>query len=187
MVTLEYNGQAFSFETHPALFSPRAVDAGTLAMLHCIDFREGARVVDLGCGYGVVGLVAARFVGGGNVVLLDCDDTAIAISHKNAYINGVSGVRILKSDGFSALDDTGYDLILCNPPYHADFSVAKTFIEKGFNRLAVGGWLVMVTKRREWYERKLAAVFGGVRVIPVNGYYVFKSEKRGHTYANKCD
>ncbi len=103
MIHLEYNGNAFSFETHPSLFSPGAVDAGTLAMLGCVDFEEGARLVDLGCGWGAVGIVAAKSLGGGNVVMLDCDEIAITFSRKNAIRNGVGGVRILKATAFPPL------------------------------------------------------------------------------------
>lgn len=74
---------------------------------------------------------------------------------------------------------------LSNPPYHTDFRVAKHFIEKGFNRLAIGGKMVMVTKRRDWYKRKLIAIFGGVQIREVDGYYVFLSEKRSAVYAGK--
>ena len=70
-----------------------------------------------------------------------------------------SGGAGLPSDGFRDIPDTGYTLILSNPPYHTDFRVAKHFIEKGFNRLAIGGKMVMVTKRRDWYKRKIDCHF----------------------------
>ena len=63
--------------------------------------------------------------------------------------------------------------------------MAKKFIEKGFNRLRVGGRMLMVTKRRDWYLNKLRAIFGGVRVREIDGYFVFVAEKRGTQYAQK--
>ncbi|MDE6032167.1 MAG: methyltransferase, partial [Oscillospiraceae bacterium] len=72
-----------------------------------------------------------------------------------------------------------------NPPYHADFSVPKSFIEIGFEKLAIGGKLVMVTKRLDWYKNKLTSVFGGVKVREVNGYYVFIAEKRSNIIKKK--
>jgi len=83
------------------------------------------------------------------------------------------------------MDEKDFTLILSNPPYHEDFSVAKAFIEKGFNRLAMNGRLFMVTKREVWYRNKLTAIFGGVRVFRIEDYFVFMAEKRGMTYANK--
>ncbi|NCU26429.1 methyltransferase, partial [Candidatus Nomurabacteria bacterium] len=79
----------------------------------------------------------------------------------------------------------GYTLILSNPPYHTDFSVAKHFIEKGFNRLVLGGRMVMVTKRRDWYRNKFIAVFGGVSIREKDGYFVFAAEKRSSSYAGR--
>ena len=83
-----------------------------------------------------------------------------------------------------SLDEAGFDLILSNPPYQSDFSVAKRFIEKGFNRLKVGGRMMMVTKRLDWYRNRLRAVFGGVRVEQVDGYFVFTAERRSLSYAS---
>ena len=76
-------------------------------------------------------------------------------------------------------------LTSANPPYHADFSVPKAFIEKGFNRLQIGGKMVMVTKRKEWYKNKLISIFGGVSITEIDGYYVFISEKRSADYAGQ--
>ena len=98
----------------------------------------------------------------------------------------MDGLRIWQSDGLSALDDTGYTLILSNPPYNSNFSTAKHFIEKGFNRLQIGGRMFMVTKRKTWYQNKLAAIFGGVTIHEENGYYLFIAEKRKPVYANKA-
>jgi 16S rRNA (guanine1207-N2)-methyltransferase len=91
----------------------------------------------------------------------------------------------VQSDGFNSLTDTDFDVILSNPPYHADFAVPKHFIEKGFNRLKVGGRMYMVTKRKDWYKNKLTAIFGGVKVFEAGEYYVFCAEKRSARYANK--
>ena len=97
----------------------------------------------------------------------------------------VNPIEEMVADALEAVDATGFDWILSNPPYHADFSVPKRFIEKGFNRLKVGGCLVMVVKRLPWYRNKLTAVFGGVRVREVDGYYVLTAQRRALHYAEK--
>jgi 16S rRNA (guanine1207-N2)-methyltransferase len=181
-VTLD--GADLKFETAPGLFSPDAIDAGTLAMLSCVTFEAADKVLDLGCGYGVVGVVAALTADPGQVWLTDVDPAAVAIAARNLKANDVGGATALVSDGFGALRETGFSKILSNPPYHADFSVPKHFIEKGFNRLAIGGSLWMVTKRDAWYRNKLTAVFGGVKVRAIGGYFVFEATKRSASYAN---
>jgi 16S rRNA (guanine1207-N2)-methyltransferase len=183
VIKINIKGIDLVFKTSGGLFSPRAVDLGTLSMLSLVEFGENEKVLDLGCGYGVVGILAAKIVGEENVVMLDIEEEAVKLAQKNASLNGVPGVKTIQSDGFTNLDEKDFTLILCNPPYHTDFSVAKTFIEKGFNRLCIGGRMYMVTKRKEWYKNKLIAIFGGVQIWEINGYYVFMSIKKSRTYA----
>ena len=178
MYTAEIKGITLDLETDPELFSPSGADAGTLAMLSEIDFDEGDKVLDLGCGCGVVGILAAKIIGESNVTMCDISPKAVEISKLNAKNNGVCGVEIYLSDGLKDLPDRRFTMVLSNPPYHTDFSVAKHFIEDGCARLETGGRMVMVTKRHDWYKNKLISVFGGVRVIERDGYFVFISEKR---------
>ena len=173
-----------TLHTASNLFSPEQIDRGTLAMLSVVEFAPGDYVLDLGCGYGVVGILAAKIIGPENVVMSDVDFAAVRQAQKNAALNDVAGIAIVQSDGFRALDAAGFSTILSNPPYHADFSVPKHFIEKGFNRLRLGGRLYMVTKRKDWYKNKLTAIFGGVKVHEIDGYFVFCAEKRSDQYAN---
>lgn len=154
-------------------------------MLSRAQFEPGMRVMDLGCGCGVVGILAALICGEENVLLSDVDARAVAVARRNAALNGVPKARVVISDGFSQVDEAGFDLILSNPPYQSDFSVAKAFIEKGFNRLKLGGRMLMVTKRRDWYRNKFSSVFGGVAVHEVDGYFVFEAQRRQTQYARK--
>ena len=186
LLQVEILGQQVSLETRPGLFSPEHVDRGTLAMLSHVKIASGMRIMDLGCGCGVVGIVAAKIAGEENVFMSDADPMAVETARRNAERNGVGGVQVCVSDGFRSVDASGFDLILSNPPYQTDFSVAKGFIEKGFNRLKIGGKLYMVTKRREWYKNKLISVFGGVEIHETDGYFVFIAERRSLKYANKA-
>lgn len=185
VIVAELMGRRLELETRPELFSPGHADRGTLAMLSIAHFTAGMKVLDLGCGCGLVGILAAQICGEGNVIMSDIDPRAVQIAASNAARNGVGGVRAVVSDGFSQIDGAGFDLILSNPPYQSDFAVAKRFIEKGFNRLRLGGEMLMVTKRRDWYRNKLRAIFGGVKIYEIDGYFVFEAEKRSSGYANK--
>ena len=185
VIVTELMGHRLELETHPKLFSPGHADRGTLAMLSVAHFSPGMKVLDLGCGCGLVGILAARICGEENVIMSDIDPLAVEYAAKNAAANGVGGVQVVVSDGLNGVDASFFDLILSNPPYQSDFSVARRFIEKGFNRLKIGGRLMMVTKRREWYRNKLIAIFGGVRIHEVDGYFVFEAEKRDSRYAGK--
>ncbi len=184
LIEATIKGIELRFETDNEVFSPQGVDAGTLAMLSQVEFGEGDRVLDLGCGYGVVGILATKLIGSENVVMTDVSERAVELARRNAVLNGVGQVVIHQRDGFKDLTETDFTLILSNPPYHTDFAVPKEFIEKGFNRLRLGGRMVMVTKRKDWYKNKLIAIFGGVKIAEIDGYYVFTAEKRGMRYAN---
>ena len=181
-INSEIKGFRLAFETSQKCFSPGQIDTGTLAMLSKVDFQKGQKVLDLGCGYGVVGIIAAKLVGASNVFMVDADPEAVSYSRRNALKNNVEAVNVIHSDGIESLTESEFDLILCNPPYHADFSVPKRFIEKGFNRLKIGGRMFMVTKRKDWYRNKLVSIFGGARIHEINGYCVFEAEKRQKNY-----
>ncbi len=178
MIECMVNGICLRLDTESSLFSPNHIDQGTRTMLSNVQFQAGQKILDLGCGYGVVGIYAAHIAGAEHVTMADCNPLAVALAKKNAARHGMTAVQILQSDGFAQVVEYGFDFILSNPPYHADFHVPKKFIEGGFAHLKYGGCMVMVTKRAAWYQNKMKAVFGGVKVIEENGYFVFISQKR---------
>lgn len=178
-------GQEITLETGDYYFSPKGIDKGTLFMLSKVQLTKEDKVLDLGCGYGVVGIAVGKAIGGERVVMSDISEEAIALSNANLERNCLTGVRVIKSDGLREIPDNNFTLILSNPPYHANFSVAKGFIEDGYKKLVPDGKLIMVTKRLTWYKNKLTSVFGGVKVFEQDGYYVFVAEKRKVTRINK--
>ena len=184
MITVNIMGIDMRFKTSNEVFSPKNADKGTLAMLSVVEFDDNDKVLDLGCGYGIVGIFTAKKISSTNVVMTDIDSKAIALARENILLNNVKGIRIFQSDGFKSIDEKDFTVILCNPPYHSNFSVPKEFIEKGFNRLAVGGKMYMVTKRKDWYKNKLISIFGGVKIWEIDGYYVFMAMKKDTSYAN---
>lgn len=184
VIQTNIKGFELVFETSEDQFSPKRVDPGTLAMLSVVDFKIGEKVLDLGCGYGVVGVLAAKIVGPHNVIMLDNHPGAVQQARKNCKLNGVEGVEVILSEGFAEVINNGFDMILCNPPYHVDFSIPKHFIEKGYNRLVIGGRLYLVTRRLKWYRNKLSAIFGGSRIQEIDGYQVFQAVKRHADYAS---
>jgi len=185
MITTVINDINLTFKTENTLFSPLYIDKGTLAMLSAAKFSTHDKVLDLGCGYGIVGIYAAKQIGEQNVFMSDNDIKSIEIAKENAITNGVGGIKVIHSDGFKNINESEFTVILSNPPYHSDFSVPKHFIEKGFNRLKIGGKMYFVTKRKDWYKNKLITIFGGVKINEIDEYYVFCSEKRSTQYAGK--
>jgi 16S rRNA (guanine1207-N2)-methyltransferase len=184
-IEVTVRGIPLRLATRSGLFSPQRVDAGTSQLLAAVQLDPHDKVLDLGCGYGVIGIYAAKQIGAQRVFMIDNDPLAVDCAAYNATLNDVAGIQIQLSDGLRDFREAGFTKILCNPPYHTDFSVARHFIEKGFNRLVIGGALWMVTKRDKWYRNKLTAIFGGVRLIEADSYYVFESIKKTPTYASR--
>lgn len=178
LIREEINGTEIECETGEYYFSPGRVDRGTRLMLETVPLKETDKVLDLGCGWGVVGIYAAKKLGPGQVVMCDVLEEAVALSTDNLKRNNLEGVKVIKSDGLKDVEDRDFTLILSNPPYHTDFAVAKAFIEDGFRKLTVGGRMVLVTKRLDWYRNKMKTIFGGVKVYEAEDYYIFLSEKR---------
>ncbi len=185
VIKTSINGVGIELKTADSLFSPRSVDGGTLAMLSVLSLKEDDKVLDLGCGYGVVGIYIAKVIGAQNVVMTDIDPLAVKLAKENAVLNGVGEIRVVQGDAYENIEDNDFTLILSNPPYHTDFSVPKRFIEKSFNRLRIGGKMYMVTKRKEWYKNKLVSIFGGVKIHTIDSYFVFEAEKRQYSYSKK--
>ena len=183
--TQNVNDIELEFLASKSLFSPGSIDKGTLFMIQSAEVVMSDYILDLGCGYGAVGIYFAKILGSQNVVMTDIDAKALEFAKQNAELNGVGEIRIIQSDGFKDLAISGFTHIFSNPPYHADFSIPKHFIEKGFNRLMLGGKMHMVTKRKDWYKNKFTAIFGGVKVLQQDGYYVFQAQKRQYDYANR--
>lgn len=146
MAEVDVLGIQLKLETDERLFSPRGLDAGTRAMLELAAVSSQDRVLDLGCGYGVVGLAVAKRYQPELVLMVDVDEAAVEIAQKNAALNNLLGpnLGVQQSDGFSNVGDIQFTVILSNPPYHVDFSAPKRFIEDGFSHLEVGGRFYLV-------------------------------------------
>jgi 16S rRNA (guanine1207-N2)-methyltransferase len=170
--SLELGGQILSVQSAPGIFSPRGLDPGTREMLAVIAAHPGQRFLDLGCGAGVVSLVATRLWG--------CQVTAVDVSARALHVTRLNApdAEVVASDGFRNLTGRQFDVIAANPPYHTDFAVAKGFIEGAYSHLAPGGWLYLVVKRADWYIQKIRGVFGGCRVVERAGYTILSAEKR---------
>jgi 16S rRNA (guanine1207-N2)-methyltransferase len=172
------------FSTHLDLFSPLGADLGTLSMLSKVSLKGNEKVLDLGCGYGFVGIYLKTIYPDIEIHMVDNDPLAIEYARKNIKSNNFD-LKVWLSNGMIDVEDNDYDLILSNPPYHEDFSVPKNFIEKGFLKLNIGGSMIMVVKRLLWYKNKLTSIFGGVQVNEIDGYFVLISEKRSAKQPDK--
>jgi 16S rRNA (guanine1207-N2)-methyltransferase len=152
----------------PGIFSYDRIDDGTRLLLESVHLGTGGSVLDLGCGYGVIGLCAA-LAGAGHVDLLDVNLLAIAAAGRNLLHHGAKNAQAIASDGLGAVAGGHYDLILSNPPFHAgqavDYQMAEAFIQQSVGVLNPGGRLIFVANHFIRYERLMAGLFRHVEVL----------------------
>lgn len=160
-------GTTFTLATRPGVFSWEHLDeaAGILADVMRID--DGDHVLDLGCGAGVLGVVAARQTPNGQVLLLDADADAVRCARRTAWLAGCTNVDVAASDVTAAAGDRQFDVVVSNPPFHlgkgTELAIPRAFIEQAYDRLAPGGRLYLVANRTLPYEQLIAERFGDVR------------------------
>jgi len=150
-------GQTVRFVTQPGVFSRGELDAGTCALIETMVIQPGEAVLDLGCGCGVVGAVAAQM--GGQVVCVDSSAAALQATRATLELNGVlERTQVLASDCASAVRDRRFDVIATNPPFHqglgVEYDVARQFVRDAAHVLVEGGGrLYLVANRFIRYER----------------------------------
>jgi 16S rRNA (guanine1207-N2)-methyltransferase len=166
-VPAELPGGPVELVSLPGVFSADRLDPGTALLLQHGGLGPGLRVLDAGCGYGAIGVAAAR-LGAAQVDMLDVNLLAVAAAQENIGRLGLANAAATASDALEAAAGRRYDLVISNPPFHAgkalDAAMADAFIGQARALLAPGGRLALVANRFLPYERRLAPLFPRVEV-----------------------
>ena len=156
-------GREFTFHTTWGIFSPREIDEGTRLLLKHIQVRPDDDCLDLGCGYGPIGLTLARLAPGGRTLMVDKDFMAVEYANRNAELNGISNARAQLSNAFQHVDpELRFDLIASNVPAKVGKELLAIILHDAHARLRPGGrlWVVSISGLRRLFEREMKAVFG---------------------------
>ncbi|AEB81546.1 methyltransferase small [Streptococcus suis ST3] len=167
-----------SFMTDAGVFSKKMVDYGSQVLLKTLHFEKGASVLDVGCGYGPIGLTLAK-VFNTKTTLIDINSRALDLATKNAERNGVIA-KIYQSNIYENVDET-FNHIVSNPPIRAGKSVVHEVIAGAFQRLEAHGTLSIVIQKKQGApsaKAKMEEVFGNCQIIKKDkGYYILESVK----------
>ena len=163
----ELRRMSLTFSTTWGLFSPKAIDAGTHLLIEHLDIQEGDTCLDLGCGYGAIGITLAKYEPTATVYMVDKDFVAVDYAHKNVKQNRLQNCHVLLSNGFSHLPDTEFDLIVSNLPANVGKELLQIFLADARHHLKPNGHLYVVTISglRAFIKRNFMTVFGNYRKV----------------------
>ena len=140
-----HNGQAMQFHVAQDLFSSHQIDVGTARLLHSLDSeRSFHKVLDLGCGYGPLGLTLKKLAPQRDVHLIDRDALAVDYTRQNAAFNGIADVSVYGSLGYDDVTARDFDLIISNIPGKAGEAVITSLLRDAGHVLAPGGMVAIV-------------------------------------------
>jgi 16S rRNA G1207 methylase RsmC len=156
-------GHTFTFHSTWGLFNPRRVDQGSRLLVEHVQAERDWLCLDIGCGYGPIGLTLAHLCPEGEVHLVDKDFVAVEYARQNARLNGLCNCRIYLSNAFSHVpDELRFDLVASNLPAKAGNELLSILLHDAHQRLKRGGRLYVVTISglKEYIRRTFREVFG---------------------------
>ena len=177
-LNVELLGQRLTFLTDAGVFSKKMIDYGSRVLLSVLDFEAGERVLDVGCGYGPLGLSLAKAYGV-TATMVDINQRALDLAQKNAERNQVSA-HIFQSNVYEKVSGI-FDHIISNPPIRAGKQVVHEVIGGSYEHLTEGGDLTLVIQKKQGApsaKSKMEAVFSNCEIVKKDkGYYILRSEK----------
>ena len=175
IVQLEFKGERFTFETDAGVFSKGALDEGTQLLLDTVRPHLSGKVLDLGCGWGAVGVILSRLCPDCGITMLDINQRACVLAEKNARRNGVSPL-VLCGDGLE-MTEGFFDWILLNPPIRAGKETVYGLFRRSAASLNPSGRLAVVIRRQQGAlsaKSFLETLFHSVSLEQrKKGYYIF--------------
>ncbi len=176
-----YRGELLVFESDRGIFASEGLDPGTALLIEALDPAPTDRVLDLGCGWGPLGLAAARAAPRGEVLMTDVNRRAVLLSRQNARRNRLANVTVKAGDLYAPVGEERFDLIVTNPPYHAGRETILALLRGAPAHLSEGGRILFVGKGSQgiqFYQRWIAENWpdGTVEVLKRgSGYRVLEA------------
>jgi len=166
-------GQALTFHSTWGIFSPKSIDKGSIMLLDYLEIEKNCDCLDLGCGYGPIGLTMAKLAPQGQSTLVDKDFMAIEFSRKNAEMNNINNCDIKLSNGLQHIREKRFHLIASNVPAKVGSEMMTIMLNDAFEQLHPGGkiYVVTITGLRRYIERNFKEIFGNYTKIKQGKQY----------------
>nr|MCS5592512.1 methyltransferase [Gammaproteobacteria bacterium] len=155
-------------KTRWGVFSPRAIDDGTLLLMKYLSIDEHDKCLDLGCGYGPIGLSVAKSCPKGEVHMVDKDFVAVELSNNNAKLNHINNAEAYLSDAFLSVNKNNYfDQIISNVPAKVGREQLSIILYDAYDALKPGGKITFVTINglRNFIKDNFKSVFGNYKKL----------------------
>ncbi len=176
-------GHSFRFKTDRGVFSRKEIDFGSRLLIDTFEEPEmDGPLLDIGCGYGPIGVSLAKSFPDRPVHLIDINERALQLAKENATINEVPNVQVYESDRFEQVEEENFAAIITNPPIRAGKRVVFELFEQSYLRLKKKGELWIVIQKKQGApsaKTKLEETFDGHVEIKVRkkGYFIIKAIK----------
>ena len=178
-VIFEVLGLKIQCITDSGVFSREGLDMGTRILLEALPEVSG-RALDLGCGWGAVGVALGKRYPNAELVLTDVNERAAELAARNLRANGVKNAHAVCGEGFENVEGA-FDLIALNPPIRAGKAVIYDLFANAAARLNAGGALYIVIRKQQGAEsaqKYLQTIYGEVeRIARDKGYWVLRCAK----------
>lgn len=180
--SFELRGSSIQFISDAGVFSKTTVDFGSRLLIESFEATSpDGKFLDVGCGYGPIGLAFAKSYPEAQVDMVDVNDRALELSAENAKNNGLENVRVFESSVYDTVVDCDYTDIISNPPIRAGKKIVHEILSESFKHLQTGGSLWIVIQKKQGGPSavaKMEEVFGNVEVVAKDkGYFIYRSVK----------
>lgn len=180
-ITFMYRGEEIYLLSDHGVFSSNRVDYGSRVLLDTIDIQEASSLLDVGCGYGALGISLKKTHPSLSVDMVDVNLRALSLAREAIALNHLSGIRAFESDAYEAVTSS-YDIIVTNPPIRAGKKVVSAILAGSFDHLHDNGRLIVVIQKKQGApsaKKLMETVFGNCEILRRDkGYYILQSYKK---------
>lgn len=181
LIQTSIKGKNFEFLTASSVFSKRKVDSGTRLLIESMILPKNGYVLDIGCGYGAVGIAASTFNPNVHVIMTDVNMRAVRLARKNLELNKIKNAEVMYGFLYEPVENRKFNCVLSNPPVSAGMETVKSIVKQAPKFMTPKSSLQMVIRSKiggKTLPVVFEETFGNCTVLAIeSGYRVLMSQK----------